>query len=291
MLIDFFQYGLLKITGVDTKKLLQGQLTCDVEKIQPNRCCIAAHCNSQGRMISLFHLLRSDDDYYLLLPRTMVEIACNALKKYSLFYKTQLSNVSESMSCVGYTGNFKSQYKRFTISQEPSRHFIVSDKKYIDEITKELSQDPLLKKNVNWHYLTTHQGLPTLYPETSGKFLPHEINLHTINDAISFDKGCYTGQEIIARIHYRGKLKKKLQYAVINTAIEPIPGANVYFLENNDKQIGGTIVDSHEDSHHHYRVLFISDDVTAEKKNLYLEPDTQAYLQIQNQSSNNNVCE
>lgn len=291
MLIDFFQYGLLKITGVDTKKLLQGQLTCDVEKIQPNQCCVSAHCNSQGRMISLFHLLRKDEDYYLLLPRTMVEIAFNALKKYSPFYKTQLNDVSKSISCVGYKGNFKSQYKCFTVSLPESHHFILGEKNFIEEITTELKQDPLLQKNTDWHYLTIHQGIPTIYPETSGKFLPHEINLHTINDAISFDKGCYTGQEIIARMHYRGKLKKRLHHAFINTAIEPKPGANIYFQQNHTKQIGGTIVDSHEESHHHYHVLFIADDVIAQKTTLYLEPDAQTYLQIQNQSGNNNVCE
>jgi len=185
--------GLLKVSGNDAKKLLQGQLTCDVNDILPSQSRLGAHCNPQGRIISLFYLFNYQDDYYLQMPREMIAIALKALKKYAIFFKVELTDASDELSIIGSS----------------------------------CSHLPTFLEN----------GVAMIYPETSGVFLPHEINLPQLN-GVSFNKGCYTGQEIIARMHYRGKLKNQLHVARCDEGIF-IRGNDIY----NEKRVAGKIVD------------------------------------------------
>lgn len=188
------EYGLLEVSGPDAKKFLQGQLTCNVDKLNDDHYQLCAHCNPQGRILSLFYLINKNNRYYLLMPKSLLSIAENALKKYAVFFKVQM-NMSH------------------------------------DTELNNLIQDCLQ------HRLKNH--IPNIYPETSGKFLPHELNLPEFG-AVDFDKGCYTGQEIIARMHYKGKIKNKLFHFQLSQDIDLAFGEDVY-LESD--QACGTIVD------------------------------------------------
>ena len=163
--------GLLKVAGPDAKKLLQGQLTCNLDDVSSTNSTLGAHCNPQGRVISLFRLFMHQNAYYLYMPKSLVATALAALKKYAVFYKVELTDASEEI-------------KTLQTRLEP--------------------------------YADIAKGIPAIYPATSGKFLPHDLNLPNLH-AVSFDKGCYTGQEIIARMHYRGTPKNHLYYAEIAT--------------------------------------------------------------------------
>lgn len=185
--------GLLKVSGSDAKKLLQGQLTCDVNNVASTQPQLGAHCNPQGRIISLFYLFNYQDNYYLQMPRDMIDIALKALKKYAPFFKVELTDASDESNIIGSLG----------------------------------SHLPTFLEN----------GVAMIYPETSGVFLPHEINLPQLN-GVSFNKGCYTGQEIIARMHYRGKLKNQLHLATCKS--ETLIRGNDIFDNNG---IAGKVVD------------------------------------------------
>lgn len=185
--------GLLKVSGRDAHKLLQGQLTCDVNDLSPTQPQLGAHCNPQGRIISLFYLFNYQGDYYLQMPRDMIDIALKALKKYAPFFKVELTDASDESSIIESLG----------------------------------SHLPTFLEN----------GVAMIYPETSGVFLPHEINLPQLN-GVSFNKGCYTGQEIIARMHYRGKLKNQLHLATCKS--RALVRGNDIFDKNG---IAGKIVD------------------------------------------------
>lgn len=224
------QESLIKISGIEAKVFLQGQLTCDMESLSFANSRLAAHCNPQGRVISLFTLFLQQQDYYLLMPATMIPIAMSALKKYAIFYKVTMESISIESSPLA--SNMLTAYK------------------------------------------------PTIYPDTSGKFLPHELNLHLL-DAISFDKGCYTGQEIIARMQYRGKLKKHTYRAKINCLSAPPPCADVYYESDNKIDIGGTILDSTQlNPHHHERLIWLVCDESEMKNNhLFInEQNHRAYI-------------
>jgi len=229
--------GLLRVSGLDAKKLLQGQLTCNVETLTGTENRLGALCNPQGRVISLFRLFHHEDAYFLLMPRTMVPLTLAALKKYAVFYKTELTDASDSIEAI--------------------------------------SQAVALEK-----YRDIANGLPAIYPETSGKFLPHDINLHEL-EAISFDKGCFTGQEIIARMHYKAKLKNHLYATSIHTTLPVLPGLDVYSQHEGAKRATGVIVDITHDGNQVYNVLLVTEENQAKNNHLFLEQDEQTFFIFQ----------
>ena len=129
----------------------------------------------------------------------------------------------------------------------------------LDQITSIVGRDHIL------------QGIPDIYPETSGKYLPHELNLIALG-AISFDKGCYTGQEIIARMHYRGKLKTQLYVAQAQLKSPPLRGEDIY---NNDKLPCGSIVDYQlqNNSPDYYHLLITCNNINSASQPLYRHTD------------------
>jgi tRNA-modifying protein YgfZ len=236
MLSNTSSDGLVKVSGPDAKKLLQGQLTCDVNALQPNESTLSALCNREGRVISLFRLFLYQDAYYLFMAKSMVPLTLSALKKYAVFYKTTLADAS-------------------------------------DELPHILQAIPLEK------YADIHKGLPAIYPETSGKFLPHDINLPELN-VISFDKGCYTGQEIIARMHYKAKRKKRLALATITTSQPLLPGMDVLTRKAQEKVPAGVIVDVEEITKNHYNVLLIIEESITKDYPLFIEQEENTFFTL-----------
>lgn len=218
------ELGILQISGIDAKKFLQGQLTCNLEEVTESESKLGAHCNPQGRIISLFRIYLRENSYYLQMPKAIVPIAQNALKKYAVFFKVELNDASNSMpNLTPYDG----------------------------------------------------EDIPLIYPETSEKFLPHEINLPA-RGGVSFNKGCYTGQEIIARMQYRGKLKTQLFRAKARTETPPIRGADIYA----NKEIAGTIVDYCQLGYNNEYELFIIATEADAAKDLSLDPNNTHKIEI-----------
>lgn len=223
--------AIIHIDGLDAKKLLQGQLTINLDCLPAKTFKLAAQCNPQGRVISLFDIAEHQGAYYLILPESMVSIAINALKKYAIFYKV-------------------------TITPTLAIPFEYALPAKADRI---------------------RAGIPMIYPNTSGCFLPHELNLPSLQ-AVSFDKGCYTGQEIIARMEYRGKLKKHLHVATTTSASPIAPNDEAYIKTNNGKEFRATIVDSAVDKTDNHVILLICDDADAKNEHLYIGADNNPIL-------------
>jgi folate-binding protein YgfZ len=221
--------GSLKISGTGAKKFLQGQLTCDLESVGLNPQ-LAAHCNPQGRIISLFHIRYDNDAYYLNMPTSLLEIAKSALQKYAVFFKVSIEVTDDNLTAQATT-----------------------DTAYI-------------------------------YPETSSMFLPHELNLDELG-AISFNKGCYTGQEIIARMHYRGQLKNRLHRATLATNQAPVRGTDLHCLHENSIQIGGKLVDYQIDANNRFHLHIICSDEHAINHHLFFENDKNNYLTFNDEAA------
>ena len=180
-------YSKIIVQGTDAEKFLQGQITCDVRKASTDQPLLGAHCNPKGRIVSLFFLLKAEGGFALYLPQDLLEIAYNNFKKYGQFFK-QL--ILEKIESIGWLPPF----------------------------VKNL--DPNVRWDDNQHIKRLHieTGIPLIYTATSGLFLPHDINLPQLN-GVSFDKGCYTGQEIIARMQNLGKPKQHLYSLVIARSV------------------------------------------------------------------------
>ena len=221
--------GLLKVSGNDAKKLLQGQLTCNLDEVTPTNSLLGAHCNPQGRILSLFRIIMRNDSYYLEMPAETLSVALAALKKYAMFFKVELTDASAELA--------------------------------------DISDAASLSFNA-WKAGNIEAGIPAIYANTSGKLLPHEINLPLIN-AVSFTKGCYTGQEIIARMQYRGQLKKRMYRARVTTQTLSVPGTDIY----NDAGPCGIIVDSCQEADTSFQLLVVANQADRENQQLFLDPD------------------
>lgn len=262
-IVHLSDYGLLKISGIGAKKLLQGQITQHIDEISTNKPQLSALCDPQGRVISLFYLLLWQDAYYLQMPRALVPMTLTALKKYAVFFKVSLEDVSDAFWQYGCMGEIPNNDAQLTIDLpgEPRRQIQIRDHALHETFLDEES----------WKYYQIINGLPSIYPETSQVFLPHELNLHLLN-AISFNKGCYTGQEIIARMHYRGKLKTSLKSASTQSPFHPRMGADIY----NDTGIAGSIVDFCKIGYNTFALLIIVND----SQSLYLDAEKHITIRL-----------
>ncbi len=261
---DLDETGVLKVSGPDAKKLLQGQLTINIETLCENGQ-LGAHCNPQGRVISLFYLFLWQNDYYLLMPKDVIAKAMQALKKYAVFYKTNLCDASEEFCIIGYRGDDLPLSSAIQLTYGKSKILLDSASQKASFLLK---VEPELVALDVWKYATIIDGIPTVYLATSELFLPHEINLPDLH-AVNFDKGCYTGQEIIARMHYKGKLKTHLYHAKTTSSLKP--GLR---LKPN-----GSIVEACQLDYNNYYALIITDEASANDNQLQVE-ETQALLTL-----------
>lgn len=254
MFFDLTESGFLEISGKDAGTFLQGQLTCDVLDPSSSFNHPGAHCNPQGRIISLFHLIRREDAYYLCMPASMVPVTLQALKKYAVFFKAVLKDASSDMRAIGISGISPPDLNSpnlmlASLPRQSSRQIIAGPRDCVATFLNHQSASALHSQK-EWDRLNILDEIPSIYPQTAGKFLPHEIDLVAL-DAVSLTKGCYTGQEVIARMHYRGKLKTHLYKASIDNTIMPEPGSDVYQSHNGESRVCGMIVNACEGGEGH----------------------------------------
>lgn len=193
MTFDLSPFSMVVISGTQAETFLQSQLTCDVTQANDATALLGAHCNIKGRMVSLFHLFKQDDAFCLLMLADVVEIAAKALKKYAQFSKDVDITIETNLPFVGVMN------KPADIVLGNAPHYGL---KYSDTKAKGTFadwQDAMIQNHHAW-----------LTPETLGQFLPHDIDLPKLG-GVSFKKGCFIGQEIIARMEYLGKLKKQVK--------------------------------------------------------------------------------
>ena len=193
----------IRIEGADAAAFLHGQFTTDVTGLAPGQAGLSAWCDAKGRTIATFILARQDEAFLLLAPDDIKETFVKRLKMFVLRADVVIADAREE------------DIRQFP--QLPGRGGNVSETALI------------------------RQGIPLLHPDTSGRFLPQELNLDTL-DAVSFTKGCYPGQEIIARLRYRGAVKRRLCHATTdNSALLQLGAA--LLPEGEDRHIG-TVINS-----------------------------------------------
>jgi tRNA-modifying protein YgfZ len=285
-IMDLSHLGILRVSGDGAKKLLQGQLTCDLEEVSENQTRLGAYCLPQGRMISLFRIFQWQQDYYLQMAAEIVPATLATLKKYAVFFKVILTDASAALSRFSYSGVQAEAELQKVFSTLPGGpdSAVVCDNTLILRMAGELPHYelicPVAEGNALhekllataksapvdiWKYLNLTAGIPDLYTATTGKLLPHDVNLPRLN-GVSFNKGCYTGQEIVARMHYRGNLKKQMYRGRVNSAVQPLPGADIF-----NPAACGMIIDSCRETADTYQILFLTDKNSIENEQLFAD--------------------
>jgi tRNA-modifying protein YgfZ len=214
--------GTLKIRGADTRTFLQGQLSNDVERLSTQAVLRAGLHNPQGRTLALLALLETADAEVLaILPRALAATVAAQLKRYVLRSRVAISDDSTAFRIYGLQGSEApsigtGQVCGYGLPNDPRRLLLQNAAGALW---------PATMAREAWHALDIAAGLPTVSNEISGQFVAQMLNLDCI-DAISFAKGCYTGQEVIARARYRGHVKRRLQRFVTPAAHSLVVGAS-----------------------------------------------------------------
>jgi len=197
-------FGLLRFEGADARKFLQGQLSNDLGQLSAATILRAGLHNPQGRTVALLWLAAHDENEILgILPRELVDPVAAQLRKYLLRSKALISDESASTPLFGawaHGGHL----------DLPGSWALAADRAIvIGEATASASGGARMTRQ-HWRALDIAAGQPQVYAATSAQFVAQMLNLDCIN-AVSFTKGCYTGQEVIARAHYRGRVKRRMQ--------------------------------------------------------------------------------
>jgi len=252
------RYSIVRVSGADAETFLQGQFSCDVKEVTLEQSRLGTANTPKGRAYVTFRIAKLEDDYLIRLPSELAQDFVARLGKYIVFSKAEIS-IDEQWCVLGVVGDTevsKIQAHFKVLPAEVDGTTTENDKviikvpssttpRYEIWCNQNFSQS-LLEKNTeqastqtDWDWLEIIEGIAEVFTQTQESFVPQMLNLQHLN-AVSFKKGCYTGQEIIARMKYLGKLKKATFLLSISPAVELQPGTTV-FESGSDKR-RGTIV-------------------------------------------------
>ena len=252
--------GVLRFSGEDAEPFLQGQLTCDVTNIGSSRSTYGAYCSPKGRMLANFLLWREDAGFFMVLSRDIVAAVHKRISMFVLRSKVQVSDASESVvlhgtAGPGADGSLRDVFGDFRV--EPggiSRKdgigtaIRLADGRFM--LASTVSNASALRQRLAglltpvgpraWRWLDIRSGVPLVTVATQDRLVPQMANLEILG-GVSFDKGCYTGQEIVARAQHLGKVKRRLFLA--NVAADASPGDDL-FSEDLGDQASGLVVNA-----------------------------------------------
>jgi len=216
--------GLIQISGPDCLKFLNGQITLDLNEVSEAKFSPGAVCTPKGRVIANFIISREYNDFLIITLKSRTQDLITHLKKYSVFFKVEINDLSDSKIVVSSDAG-----------TEGSRQYVGDSNRHIrvTNIMEPTQQEPEIKGATSWQFQDIMDGIPWVDSESIEVFIPQHLNLQWI-DGISFKKGCYTGQEIVTRMHYKGNLKRYLHLCRSKTPL--IPGQKL--LNSTNKVVG-----------------------------------------------------
>lgn len=261
IMTDLSHYGLIRFSGEDAQTFLQSQLSCDIREISQIKAQYGSYCTPKGRILGNFLLWQQGDDFSMQLPASLCPSIQKSLSLYILRAKVQLTNVSDNLVRIGLAGPDAARLitevtdlacnsdqplrvthheKASILYLAPYRMELVVPVENASTIWEHLGQHARPVGSNCWDWLNIQAGIPVILPETQEAFLPQMINLDAIG-GVSFKKGCYPGQEIVARTQYLGKLKRRMFLAHIDTT-QTIKAGDALYSADMDDQPSGNIV-------------------------------------------------
>lgn len=232
-------FTLLTIRGERWRDFLQGQITCDIRSLKDRQGTFGAACNLKGRVVTFFYLFIWQNTPYLLVNKALAETTYKRLEKFATLSKVTIEPVLATIHGSDKPVKQNQNEAHIYLTPYPNN----SDREFIIC----LDQQPPFPEEVSagtdtWFMEDFAEGIPWLAPETVGCFLPQELGLIELN-AISFKKGCYAGQEVVARVHFRGNLKQAmLPFTCAKAAISP----NDDVTDSQGKVIGHVVNSAHD---------------------------------------------
>jgi hypothetical protein len=219
--------GILRFTGPDSSSFLQGQVSNDTRRLAEGQSLLAAYSSPRGRVLAIMHLLPHSSGTIAILPRELVAPTLEVLRKFVLRAKVKIEDTGELLEVAGAHGVQALEKAGLTappsingyaetesigvaaVNRDPGRYWVIGPSQTLAE--RGLAGDVLQAEQIerDWRLADIRSGLPQIYLDTREAFVAQMLNLDLL-DGISFSKGCYTGQEIIARTQHLGRIKRRL---------------------------------------------------------------------------------
>ncbi|TBL40801.1 tRNA-modifying protein YgfZ [Hafnia alvei] len=259
MLLNDWQ--LVNVTGPDASKYLQGQLTVDVAALTEHEHTLCGHCDAKGKMWSDLRLFHRAEGFSYLVRRSVAENQITELKKYAVFSKLTISADNDAV-IIGVAG-FKADaalaasfpqlpdantpavtHEDTTLlylSQPEARYLLITSLSTAEMLTDKLRDSAQFNDGQQWVELDIEAGQPVIDVANSGQFIPQATNLQALN-GICFKKGCYTGQEMVARAKYRGANKRALYWLQGSASRVPQAGEDLELKLGENWRRTGTVL-------------------------------------------------
>ncbi|CZF78784.1 tRNA-modifying protein YgfZ [Grimontia marina] len=246
--------SLITAVGQDTIPYLQGQLTCDLVSLEKTRSTLAAHCDAKGKVWSAIRLFHHNDGIAYVQPASVAEKQLTEIKKYAVFSKAEFSMSEQVLIGVAGEKADSAVASRFTGGGDvratqtgtavriDNNHWLLAvNAEEADALIAALGERATLSDSSLWTLLELRSAIPSIEKANISEFIPQSINLQAL-DAISFKKGCYTGQETVARAKYRG-INKRAAYLLEGEAEEtPKAGDKFDRSVGENWRTGGTVI-------------------------------------------------
>ena len=290
-LLDLSHLGLIRVSGEDAEHFLQGQLSNDVREVSNSHFQMSSYCTPKGRMLANFLVLRYAGDYLLQMPLELLPSVLKRLSMFVLLSKVQVTDASDQLVPIGVAGDcaFERLEAHVTgiprapgdaaesgaitllrLAGERPRFEIIGEAEAIIGLWPKIAENARIGDADWWSLLDIRAGIPTIRRSTVEAFVPQMINMQLI-DGVSFTKGCYTGQEVVARMKYLGKLKRRMYLAHADTDTRPLPGDEIFSAGSQSQQGAGKVVNACMSPAGGYDLLAVLEVASADEGDLHLQ--------------------
>lgn len=244
ILCDLSQFGILKVSGDEAQSFLQNLCSNDIKAVTPQQAQLSSLNTAKGRVLATFLIWQSGADYYLHLPADLIAPIQKKLTMYVLRAKVKIEDASAQLVCLGIAGKEAASLLQTHVGELPQATLAVTQHANASilrvgnerfQIVTAPEHAPMLWQQLGartvgspcWDWLNIRAGVPVVLPATQEQFVLQMLNLDILG-GVSFKKGCYPGQEIVARMHYLGKLKQRTYLAHVDSETAPQPNDALY---------------------------------------------------------------
>ena len=287
---DLSHFGIISAYGDDAAEFLQAQFSNDINQVDEAHSQLSALCSPKGRMLCNFRIFRREQTYYLVLPYELLEAALSRLRMFVLRSRVTLEDASDALIGIGASGNKmvehlcdivgelpgnvdqSIEHKDFTIVRVAGvvpRFEIYGLLEAMKKLWQALDVHATPVGADVWELLNIRAGIPVITASTIDAFVPQMANMQLVN-GVSFTKGCYPGQEIVARMHYLGKLKRRMYRVGFDARQAPETGTRLVTESSTESQDIGTILSAQKNPDGHYDALAVIQTKDAENSQLKL---------------------
>jgi hypothetical protein len=261
VLCDQSQFGSLRVSGEEAQSFIQNLLSNDIREVGATRAQLSSFNTAKGRMLASMLIWSEGDDYLLQLPRVLCEPVRKKLSMYVLRAKVKITDASDEIISLGLSGASAQEILRTLFGELPQKQLnltrtALGNVMKIDDtrfqINTTAQHSPALWEKLGsqaqpvgsacWDWLNIRSGIPIILPQTQEQFVAQMVNFDLIG-GVNFKKGCYPGQEIVARMQYLGKLKRRMYLAHLDSFDTPQAGDEL-FSADMEGQSSGMIVNA-----------------------------------------------